>query len=398
MTAFDAGPIDELLQAAVDSGAFPGLVAVVTARDGLLYQGAAGRLSIDGDEPVTADTVFRLASATKAIATVGLLTLVDRGQVDLDATVASYVPEFAELAVLDGFDGDQPRLRPPAAEPTVRQLLSHCSGLGYFFLSPELLRWHEVTGTPTILDAGGPLAGIRTPLVDDPGARWEYGVNVDWAGQIVERVSGQGLDAYLDEHVLGPLGMGDTSFTLDDAQRSRLMALHARTPDGGLALSPFDLPVDPEYWAGGHGLYATGRDYARFMAMLLGEGELDGVRVLQAETVQAAFTDQLAGAPLPEVMRSTVPELANDVPALPVNQGWGLGFHLVLEDLHGMRRAGTGDWAGLFNLYYWIDRASGVAAMIMTQMLPFFDADVVATVVEFEQAVYAQVAEPAAAA
>lgn len=398
MTAFDAGPIDEMLQAAVDSGAFPGLVAVVTDRDGLLYEGAAGRLSVEGDALATTDTVFRLASATKTIATVGLLTLVDRGEVDLDATVASYLPEFAELAVLDGFDSDQPRLRPPATQPTVRQLLSHSSGLGYFFLSPELLRWHEVTGTPTILDEGGPLAGIRTPLVDDPGVRWEYGVNVDWAGQIVERLSGQGLDAYLEEHVFGPLGMTDTGFALDDAGRSRLMSLHARTPDDGLALSPFDLPADPEYCAGGHGLYATGRDYARFMAMLLGDGELDGTRVLRPETVQAAFTDQLAGAPLPEVMRSTVPELSNDVPAMPVAQGWGLGLHLVLEDVDGMRRAGTGDWAGLFNLYYWIDRTSGVAAMIMTQMLPFFDRRVVDTSLAFEQAVYAQVAEPAAAA
>ena len=163
-----------------------------------------------------------------------------------------------------------------------------------------------------------------------------------------------------------------------------------RLPDGGLGPAPVELP-EPEFASGGGGGYATARDYARFQRMLLRGGELDGERVLNPETVELMFTDHLHGAPLPEVMESAVPELSKDVPALPFKQGWGLGLHLLLEDIPDMRRAGSGDWAGLFNCYFWIDRRSGLTATLMTQLLPFFDDRMVETLLGFEAAVYAQV-------
>jgi CubicO group peptidase (beta-lactamase class C family) len=184
--------------------------------------------------------------------------------------------------------------------------------------------------------------------------------------------------------------MTDATFSPSDEQRARLMEVHDRQPDGSLAHTTIELLEEPEFESGGGGAYATARDYERFLRAMLRGGELDGTRILKAETVDLMFSDHLRGAPLPEVMKSARPELTNDVPSLPFKQGWGLGFHLTLEDVPGMRRAGTGDWAGLCNCYFWLDRSTGVAGMLMTQILPFFDLPVIGTLVQFEQAVYAQ--------
>jgi CubicO group peptidase (beta-lactamase class C family) len=393
MTASPA--IDELLQSACAEGVLPGVVALVADRDGLVYEGATGHLRLDDDAPARADTMFRIASMTKALTSVAALQLVEQGRLELGQTVASVIPAFGELQLLEGFDGDQPRLRKLARQPTIQHLLTHTSGLSYWFANPDLLRWHEVTGAPD------PLSGLRrcldTPLVAEPGERWEYGINTAWLGLVVEAVAGRPLDAYLAEHVFEPLRMTDATFAPTAEQCERLMDGHDRTADGGLAPSDFDLAAEPELAFGGEGAYATAGDYMRFLRAVLRGGELDGARILRPETVDLMFTDHLGGAPLPEIMRSAIPELSNDVPALPFRQGWGLGLHLMLEDVPGMRRAGSGDWAGLFNSYYWLDRTTGITAAIFTQLLPFFDARMVDTLLQFEQAVYAEVAAPAAA-
>jgi CubicO group peptidase (beta-lactamase class C family) len=227
------------------------------------------------------------------------------------------------------------------------------------------------------------------PLIADPGTRWEYGTNTDWLGRVVEGVSGQNLASFCAEHIFGPLAMPDTTFTPNAEQSSRMMTVHSRTPDGGLMPSPLGVPADAEFFSAGAGASGTGLDYLRFMRAMLRGGELDGERVLRPETVELAFTDHLQGAPLPRVIRSAIPMLSNDVPAWPVSQGWGLGFRLVLEDIPAMRRAGTGDWAGLANCYFWIDRATGIGGAFLTQVLPFYDARIVETALGFEQSVYA---------
>ncbi|HEY3189783.1 MAG TPA: serine hydrolase domain-containing protein [Solirubrobacteraceae bacterium] len=374
--------LDGLLERAVAERRVPGAVAVVTGPGELVYEGAAGT--------ATPSTVFRIASMTKAVTSVAALQLLEQGRLELDQPVESILPEFGELQVLEGFDGDTPRLRPPATPATIRHLMTHTSGLGYFFVDLDLVRFHEVTGTPSILT--GLRASLRTPLTFDPGTRWAYSIAVDWLGLVVEAVSGQDLAAYFTEHIFTPLGMTDTTFAPTDEQRGRLIPVHHRTPDGGLVAGDLEMPAEPEFWAGGSGLYGTGRDYARFMAALLA----DGGPILRPETVDLMFTDHLRGAPLPEIIRSAAPELINDIPSLPVAQGWGLGLHLTLEDLAGMRRAGTGDWAGLFNCYFWIDRASGIAAAFLTQVLPFFDAAIVEAMLGMEQSVYGGVTASAA--
>jgi CubicO group peptidase (beta-lactamase class C family) len=391
----DSTSIDALLNGAVEKGAAPGVVAVAGDRHGTLYEGAFGKLAVGDERPAKPDTVFLIASMTKALASVAALQLIEGGQLTLEQPVADVVPEFGELQVLDGFDGDEPRLRAPARQATIRNLLTHTSGLAYHFTSPDLLRYHQVTG---LSDATtGERAVLEAPLIADPGTMWQYGTSVDWLGQIIEAVSGLDLNEYCAEHIFGPLDMKDTTFVPTDPLLERLMLIHSRSGDGALEISEFTMPMEPEYYSGGSGAASTGPDYLRFMRAILRGGELDGEQILATEMVELAFTDHLDGLALPEVMVSTVPELSLDVPAMPFRQGFGLGFHLVFEDIPGMRHAGTGDWAGLFNCYYWIDRATGVAGAFLTQVLPFFDPQVIETALGFEAAVYAQVGAPAAA-
>lgn len=381
------GAVQDILDRAVESGAVPGASFVVTGRDGELAEVTAGVLRVDGDQPVTESTMYRLMSMTKAVASVGALQLLERRELRLDQEISSLLPEFGEIKVIEGFDGDQPRLRDPNRPATVQQLFTHTSGHGYVFLSPELVRYYEVTGRPDPLS--GERSSLLQPLIAEPGTAWNYGIGLDWLGLVIEAVSGQDLATYLTEHVLRPLGMYDTTFTPNDEQRSRLMSVHSRSADGGLEIVDLDLPEAPGYWAAGHGLYGTAGDYGRFMAALLGGGELHGVRILRPETVELMFTDHLAGIPLPpEGTVSTMPELSNDVPPLPFAQTFGLGLHVFTEDLPGMRRAHSGDWSGLCNCYFWIDRASDVAGAFLTQVLPFYDAQVLQPLLEAEQAVY----------
>ena len=391
----DTSAIDSLLAQAVEERTVPGVVAVAGDRDGTLYEGVAGRLSVAGEEPVRPGTTMALASMTKAITSVAALQLMEQRKLELQQAVADLLPSFERLQVLEGFDGELPRLRAPAVRATIRQLLTHTSGLAYWFSNADIVRYYQLTGIPD--PTSGSRRTLETPLASDPGTRWEYGTSTDWLGQVIEAVSGQDLAAYCDQHIFAPLGMSDTTFHPTDEQSARLMALHARTPDGGLVLSPIELPTEPEFWSGGGGLVGTGSDYLRFMRALLRGGELDGERILSPQTVELAFSDHLDGLEFPEVVRSAVPELINDVPSMPVAQGFGLGFHLVLEDIPGMRRSGTGDWAGLFNCYYWIDRTAGVAGAFLTQVLPFFDARIVERALGFEAAIYAHVGAAAAA-
>ncbi|WP_006244509.1 serine hydrolase domain-containing protein [Mycolicibacterium tusciae] len=374
--------IDDLLNGVTADGSLHGIAATIVGRDGVLYEGAAGDAG--------PDTMFRNASMTKAVATTAALQLFEEGRLNLDATVASIVPGFGELQVLDGFEGGEPVLRAPKSQATVRQLMNHTSGCGYHFLNEKLFKYCTDYGFPNILS--GLKQSISAPLVHDPGTVWEYGVSTDWVGQVVEAVSGQTLGDYLAENVYGPLGMTDSTFAPSDEQRERLLPVLSRTTDGRLVPTDIDLDAEPEWDSGGHGSYGTIADYGRFVRAWVNGGELDGRRILKEETVKLALTDHLDGAPLPKKLASTVPELANPVELLDVPQGWGLGFHMYLIDLPGMRSAGSGDWSGLFNSFYWIDRTAGIGAVIATQLLPFFDGKMVETILGFEAAVYAELA------
>jgi CubicO group peptidase (beta-lactamase class C family) len=327
MSAITATRIDEVLQRAVESGTVPNVVAMAANAEGPIYEGAFGPKAVGKPEEVTVDTLYRIASMTKMVTTVAALQLAEHGKLDLDAPVSEYRPEFADLKVLDGWDGDTPRLRDPRSQATVRQLASHSSGLSYWFWNADIVRWEALTGTGNTL--AGTADAFTAPLVADPGTKVEYGTNTDWLGRVVESVSGQQLDAYC---------------------------------------SP--------------------SEYLRFQRMLLNQGTLDGTRILAPETVAAAFTNQVGELEFPPAIKTAEPPTSADFNLGP-GYKFGLGLLLNSADVPGMRRAGSGAWAGIFNTHFWVDPTTGISGAIYTQTLPFVEPTVFQVYADFETALYA---------
>lgn len=378
--------IDDVLTQAVQNGAVPNVVAVVSDADGIRYTGSAGVLGPDTSETVDGDTVFRIMSMTKMIVTAAALQLLEEGRLDLDAPVATYCPEFGNRKVLTGFDGDTPLLREPTTQATVKHLITHTAGHGYMFFDADLHTWEEVTGYPGIL-AGVPEV-LDSPLLFDPGERYEYGMNIDVLAEVVATIAGKRLDEHLAEAVLGPLGMSSTSYHKKDVDQSAITPVQVHGPDGSWVDSGVDYAQDPTLIPGGHGLYSTPNDYTKFTRALLRGGELDGVRILQPQTVDAAFTNQLGELEFPATMPSADAGLTADFAVGP-GYTWGHGLLLNRADVPGARRAGSGGWAGLCNTHFWIDRTTGICGGIYSQTLPFVDPPAFQMYVDFEHAVYA---------
>ncbi|HJU00651.1 MAG TPA: serine hydrolase domain-containing protein [Actinomycetes bacterium] len=377
--------IDAVLADAVAAGDVPNVVAMAADRAGPIYEGAAGPRTAGREDPVTPDTHFRIMSMTKMLATVAALQQVEAGRLDLEAPVESYCPSFAEVQVLEGFDGDTPRLRRPAGKATVRQLLTHTTGLGYWFWNQDLLSWEAATGTPNVLS--GAEASLTAPMLADPGTAFVYGINTDWLGRVVEAAAGVTLDVAIKDGITGPLGMGQTSFRMDDGQRGGSTPIHVKGEDGTWTASDIELNQNPDYWSGGHGLYSTPRDYLRFQRALLGGGELDGTRILREATVDAAFTNQIGDLDFPAEIATAEPASAH---AFNVGPGfkWGYGLLLNTEDVPGGRRAGSGAWAGLCNTHFWVDRRTGVTGAIYSNFLPFAPPEAIALYQRYERTLY----------
>jgi methyl acetate hydrolase len=379
--------IDEVLDAAVSAGRVPGVVALAADRNGTFYQGAFGARSLAGGAPMTLDTVFRIASMTKAVTGVAAMQCVERGKLSLDQPAGEIMPELANPQVLEGFDADgKPRLRPARRKITLRLLLTHTAGFVYHVWNAELYRYVEATGVPTVLS--GALASLSAPLAFEPGERWEYGINIDWVGRMIEAVSGQDLDTYMREHIFTPLGMPDTGFTLTAEQTARAAQVHARRPDGSLEpVSPPQTPK-PEFFAGGGALYSTGPDYMTFLRMLLNGGALNGARILRPETIGLMAQNHIGDLQV-QPLKTVIPALSNDAEFLPkMAKKWGLTWYINTEDVPGRRSAGSLAWAGLFNTYYWLDPANQVTGVLLTQVLPFADPTVLHLLDDFETAVY----------
>lgn len=379
--------VDQILRRAAETGEVPGVVAMAATADGPLYAGAFGRRDVSKDAVMTADTVFWIASMTKAVTSVAAMQLVERGRLTLDDPLGALLPELAAPQVLEGFDADgTPRLRPAKRPVTLRHLLTHTAGFSYDMWNAAIGRYMQQEGIPGIITCRND--ALRTPLVADPGERWEYGISIDWVGKAVEAASGQKLDAYLRDHVLDPLGMRDTGFVLTQSQRARLAAMHQRQPDGSLEPISFEVPQQPEFFMGGGGLYGTGPDYLSFLRMLLNGGRLDGAEILRPETVAQMAQNQI-GDLAAGVMRTAMPHLTNDVDFFPgMELKWGLGFLINPQPGPAGRSAGSLTWAGLANTYFWVDPARRVAGLILTQILPFADARAVALYGAFESGIY----------
>jgi CubicO group peptidase (beta-lactamase class C family) len=384
--------LDDVLRKAVERGTVPGVVAMATTADGPCYAGAFGQRRLGDGAPMTLDTVFRIASMTKAITCVAAMQLVEKGKLSLDGPVPAIDAGLAQPLVLDGFDAQgKPILRPPKRPITLKHLLTHTAGFCYEQWNPDLERCIAALGLPQM--ASGTLAALRMPLMFDPGERWEYGINIDWVGRLVEEISGQKLDAYFAAHITGPLGMKDTGFAVSSAQRARQAAVHQRAADGTLTPQPFEVPIEREFLAGGGGLYCTAGDYLSFLQMLLRGGKLDGMEILKPETVALMGENHIGALPA-GVLKANWPQMTNDVDLFPgQNVRWGLGYMLTPEPGPYGRSAGSLTWAGIFNTYYWLDPAKRVAGLIMTQILPFADPATLGVLGDFEQAVYAAIGE-----
>ena len=377
--------IDAALSRAVEAKEVPGVVALAATDTGILYEGAFGLRDVVDGPAMTRDSVFRIASMTKAVTAVAAMQLVEQGKLQLDEPIGKVLPELAAPQVLEGFDSaGAPRLRSAKRPITLRHLLTHTAGFGYEMWNPELIRYVAATGMPSLMT--GKLAVLRAPLVFDPGDRWEYGINIDWVGRAVERVAEQPLDAYFSAHIFAPLSMTDTGFVPSADQASRLVRVHRRGPDG--SLDPITMEISQREFFSGGGLLSTGRDYLAFLRMLLHQGRSNGAELLRPETVALMGQNQIGDIPL-GIMKTATPELSNDVDLFPgVRCGHGLASVVNAQEGPNGRSAGTLTWAGIFNTYYWIDPQKRVTGVILTQILPFADDRAVKLYGGFERGVY----------
>jgi methyl acetate hydrolase len=379
--------IDQLLRQKCDAKEIPGVVAVAATGSETIYQGAFGKRDLAKDDAMTADSVFWIASMTKAVTSAAAMQLVEQGKLTLDEPIGKILPDLASPQVLEGFDASgNPNLRPAKGAITLRQLMTHTAGFVYELWSGDKATYLEKTGTPGITTCQN--AALKTPLAHDPGTRWDYGINIDFVGKAVEAASGQRLDAYLRDNLLAPLGMNDTAFKISDSMRQRLVGMHARTPDG-LAPIPFELEQNPEFHMGGGGLYGTAADYIKFTQMILNKGRGNGNQVLKPATVELMGQNHI-GALEVNKLTTAAPIYTNDVDLYPgMSKKWGLSFLINTAQTPEGRSAGSLAWAGLANTYFWIDPARDVSGVILMQLLPFADRLCLEAFAGFERGIYA---------
>jgi methyl acetate hydrolase len=380
--------IDQVLRQKSDAKEIPGVVAMAATAKEVIYQSAFGKRDLSKDDAMTPDSVFWIASMTKAITSAAGMQLVEQGKLSLDEPIGKVLPDLAAPQVLEGFDANgEPKLRPAKRAITLRHLMTHTAGFAYNMWNGDVVQYLEKTGLPAVTTCKN--EALKTPLMTDPGTRWEYGINIDFIGKAVEAVSGKRLDAYLRDHLLAPLGMTDTGFRIGDAQRKRLVGMHSRGEDGSLAPIPFELEQDPEFHMGGGGLYGTAADYIKFTQMILNKGRSNGNEVLKPETVALMGQNHMGELNVTK-LTSAVAFATNDVDLYPdMVKKWGLGFLINTARTPEGRSPGSLAWAGLANTYYWIDPARDVTGVILMQVLPFVDKQCLESFAGFESGVYA---------
>jgi len=379
--------LDTLLRDAVEGGQIPGVVAMAATSEGVLYTGAFGVRSTAADLPMQHDSIFRIASMTKAITSVAAMQLVEEGRIGLDDPVAPLLPFLGELQILEGFDEDTgaPLLRPATTPVTLRHLLTHTAGFGYAFSSKRL----DDAEVRRLIQHDRPDGFIHAPILAEPGTEWNYGVSTDWVGRVIEVLREKALNKVFREHILEPLQMRDTFFKVPGGKAERRAALSRRASNGLLTELPLRPPTSSGFFSGGGGLSSTAGDYTRFMRALLRGGELDGARILKPETIALMAQNhigELEAGTIPTVDKKTT----NDIDILPHSvDRFGLGFLINTEPVEGGRSAGSLAWAGINNTYYWIDPERDICGVLMAQILPFFDEDVLNVLDAFERGVYA---------
>src|SRR6202044_1300910 len=368
----------------------PACVAMAATADKITYSAAVGKRDSASGVGVTLDSIFGIASMTKPVTSVAAMQLVEQGKLKLDEPASTYIKELGKLQVLHGFDEatGKPILKPATKPVTLRTLLTHTSGFAYDTWFPDMVRWEKESGTNLPLGTVAPL----TPLMFEPGSRWQYGTSADWSGRLVETVSGLTLQQYFQKNIFEPLEMHDTSFLVTAAKFDRLVSEYHRASDGTgpLKENPRALPKPPKAFNGGGGLYSTAGDYVRFMQMILRRGQgPKGEQLLQPKTVDMMASIQTGDLSCGK-LKTSRPDISSDVDFHPgFKDGFGFGFLINSKAYDGGRSAGSLAWAGIANTYFWIDPKKDVAGVIMMQYLPFADKEAIAVLGDFERAVYA---------
>jgi CubicO group peptidase (beta-lactamase class C family) len=369
--------IGEHWQRYIDAGQLAGTLTLISRRGKVVYCEGRGHLEVERRRPVAPDSVWRIYSMTKPITSVGLMMLYEQGRFQLSDPVERFIPSWSNLSVF--VSGDHPSfVTTPAARPmTIRDLLTHTSGLTYGYLEPRsnVDAAYRRLGVGDHTKAGYTLADMiaalaELPLEFSPGTRWNYSIATDVVGHLIEVISGQRLDAYLAENVFGPLGMRDTGFTIRDAQVPRFAANYERRPDGSLQL--VDDPARSRYaqaafLSGGGGLVSTALDYYRFTRMLLNGGELDGVRLLGRKTVELMTANHLPDGQ--DIAPLALPGMFTGVPYAGL--GFGLGFSVVQSPARAQIPGSPGAyaWAGAAGTVFWNDPVEDLNVIFMTQIM-----------------------------
>ena len=358
-----AAALSTSLKEATDRGDVPGVVVAVVNKDGTLYHEAFGVSSTLRKTPMAKDTIFNMASMTKPVTSVAIMMLVDEGKLTLDDEVAKYLPKYRNPVVISRFnEADASFDTRPAKRPiTIRHLLTHTSGIGYGFASPTLTKIMQRT-MQTEMDM---------PLLFDPGESWAYGAGTRVLGQVVEAISGQKIDAFLETRILHPLGMHDTSYLVPPAKYPRVVAVNARGADGKFVERPVPATL-PASVAGDGGLYGTASDYGLFLRMLLNRGKLGNARILSEKSAKTIFESH-TGNVVVQPQESANQALSRNFPVGAGKDRWGLGFQLAAERLPNRRNPGSGTWAGIFNTHFFIDPSREIGVIVMMQVLPFYD-------------------------
>jgi len=387
--AVNQHPIDNLFESAVKSGKIPGVIGVAANSDGITYQGVSGKSDISRNSDMAMDSILQIYSMTKPITSVAIMQLVEKGEIELDVAAAAYLPMLEDVQVLEGFgESGKPILRPPDSAVTVRQLLTHTSGYVYEIWNVNAAQYAATGQFPSIF--GGGDGFLAAPLAFDPGTRWEYGIGSDVLGVLITAVTGQTLEEYFSEKIFEPLKMYDTSFHLSEQELPRLATTYSKSDSGDL--SPLPARSNSAFLSGGGGLVSTAPDYIRFLRALLNGGELDGARILNRETVALMAQNHIGDLEAGSSGGTAMPALSNSFDIFPGSvDKFGLGFLINSDQVPGGRAPGSLTWAGLANTYFWIDLENDLCGVLMTQILPFGDADALALLSDFETSIYEQV-------
>jgi methyl acetate hydrolase len=376
-----AAAVNKVLADAVARGDVPGVVAIATNSRGIIYQGAFGVADVRSRRPMTADTVFRIASMTKPVTSLAVMQLVEQGRLSLDDPAEKYLPQLENLKVFETFDPKTGAytLRPVKKAPTVRHLLTHTAGFGYNFTSPIVRDFKPRAGESY---AAG-------PLLFEPGEQWLYGTGIDWAGRIVEALTGKNLEAYFRDQIFGPLGMDDTAYNPSDDRQRRLAPVHRRGALGAFEVDPNQPAMSVTQFVGGGGLASTGPDYIRFLQMLLNQGTLNGARIVSTETVATLGRNHIGSVGV-RAVKTAMPQRSSDFTFVADGRDkWGIGYMISAAAKPGGRSAGSLSWGGIHNTYFWLDPVRSVAGVILMQYLPFADPEALVLYDAFERGIYA---------